>query len=113
MWALVLHAINAHLNKGSGHTRQYYTLRTATQCKWIMNTVGCSYQFTNYKLASHLLLHGDQMLMYTRKLCVKSCLREYLDCLNCEFLNREISAKAKGLPFGKICMLGNNPLALQ
>ena len=43
---------------------------------------------------------GIQSCTYTCKLCVKSHLLELFDCLGHEFL---ISAKAKDLPFEKMC----------
>ena len=38
---------------------------------------------------SILSINGVQMLMYTRKLCIKSHSREFFDCLDYEFLNWE------------------------
>ena len=65
-----------------------YSLCTATS-KQIVNIVPV------YKQASHLLPTSRRSCT-RRKLCVKCHSHEFFNCLDHEFLNREISAKAKG-----------------
>ena len=51
---------------------------------------------------------GVQMLMYMHKLCVKCCLSEFFDCLDCEFLNQESSVEAKDFTIRKNLHLGTS-----
>ena len=50
------------------------------------------------------------MLMYMHKLCVKCHSRKFFDCLDREFLNREISTKARADLSGKFAPREINPL---
>ena len=50
------------------------------------------------------------MLMYMHKLCVKCHSCEFFDCLDREFLNREISTKARADLSGKFAPREINPL---
>ena len=95
--ALILQAINALRDKGFGHTR-LYSLCTATA-----NGSRTLCQFTN----KHLIYYWCPD---ARKLCVKCHSCEFFNCLDCEILNREISAKARADYLGKLAPREINPL---
>ena len=79
---LILQEINILRDKRCGHTGLFSMCTATANRLWML----C--QFTN----KHLIYYqcpDSHVDMYTHKLCVKSHLREFFNCLHCEFLNRE------------------------